>query len=389
MFTSYLPVLAAYVASASAAVYQGFNYGSTFTNGTAMVQADFEALFTTAKNLQGTSGFTSARLYTMVQGGTTNSPTDAIPAAIATQTTLLLGLWASAGQAEFSDELEALSNAITQYGPKLTSLLAGISVGSEDLYRNSPIGIENLSGVGANPSDIVSYIKQVRSTIANTPISGTPVGHVDTWTAWVNGSNDAVISAVDFLGVDAYPYFQNTEANSIDVSYDVFFQAYNNTAGAAQGKPVWITETGWPVSGNTSNLAVASIPNAQTYWDQVGCAVFGDINTWWFTLDDSWPNTPSPSFGIVGSTLSTTPLFNLTCPSNVKKFVYSSGTSSTSNTTSSSTTANSGSLSQGSETGTPTTASPSSTNKSDASKNIFDTVALAGLVVVVGLMLSS
>jgi glucan endo-1,3-beta-D-glucosidase len=315
MFTSLLLALAPLVASAST-VYQGFNYGSTFTNGSALLEADFEAQFTTARNLVGISGFTSARLYTMIQGGTTNTSIEAIPAAINTKTTLLLGLWASAGQSDFDNELAALSSAISQYGTNFTSLIAGISVGNEDLYRNSPTGIQNanVSGPGANPADIVSYISQVRSLIANTPASGALIGHVDTWTGWVNGSNAAVISACDFLGMDAYPYFQVTEANSVDTAYDVFFQAYNNTVGVAGGKPVWITETGWPVSGKTENLAVPSIPNAQTYWDQVGCAIFGKINTWWYTLQDSTPTTPNPSFGIVGTQLTTTPLFNLTCP---------------------------------------------------------------------------
>ena len=250
----------------------------------------------------------------MIQGGTVNTPISAIPAAIATNTTLLLGLWASAGSAVFDNEIAALKFAIAQYGTAFTSLIAGISVGSEDLYRNSPIGIKNLSGAGANPSNIVSYIAQVRTAIQGTGASSAPVGHVDTWTAWVNGSNAAVIAACDFLGVDAYPYFQNTESNPIESGYSVFFQAYNNTVGVSTGKPVWITETGWPVSGKTSNLAVASTANAQTYWDDVGCAIFGKINTWWFTLQDSYPTTPSPSFGIVGTTLSTTPLYNLTCP---------------------------------------------------------------------------
>ena len=77
----------------------------------------------------------------MIQAGTTNTPIEAIPAAIDTKTTLLLGLWASAGQAVFNNEVAALTSAISQYGTSFTSLIAGISVGSEDLYRNSPIGI--------------------------------------------------------------------------------------------------------------------------------------------------------------------------------------------------------------------------------------------------------
>lgn len=50
----------------SATVYKGFNYGSTFTDGSAKTQTDFEDEFNAAKNLVGTSGFTSARLYTMI-----------------------------------------------------------------------------------------------------------------------------------------------------------------------------------------------------------------------------------------------------------------------------------------------------------------------------------
>ena len=111
------------------------------------------------------------------------------------------------------------------------------------------------------------------------------------------------------------PYFQVTEANPIDAAYEFFFQAYNDTAGVSGGKPVWITETGWPVSGPNENLAVPSIQNAQTYWDQVGCAIFGKYNAWWYTLQDSYPTTPAPALALSAQQLSTTPLFNLTCPS--------------------------------------------------------------------------
>jgi len=335
MLSFNLAVLATCVSSASAAaVYQGFNYGSTYTNGSAVTQADFEALFTTASNLVGTTGWTSARLYTMVQGQTTNTPIEAIPAALDTHTTLLLGLWCSAGQAAFNNELAALNATIATYGSKLTDIVIGISVGSEDLYRNSPIGVENLSGPGAQPTDLVDYINQVKAIIANSPIANVPIGHVDTWTAWVNGTNSAVIDAIDFLGIDEYPYFQNTEANPVSAGYDLFFAAYNATADVSKGKPIWVTETGWPVSGNASNLGIASIANAQTYWDEVGCAIFGVLNTFWYTLQDSDPTTPSPSFGIIGSKLTTTPLFNLTCPANVTKIGPSANASSGSPTSS-------------------------------------------------------
>ncbi|KAJ0117922.1 gpi-anchored cell wall beta-endoglucanase [Diaporthe amygdali] len=320
-------LVALVAASPALAAYQGFNYGSTFTTGAAKVQSDFESEFKTSQGLISAPGvFNSARLYTTVQGGTTNSPIQAIPAAISTKTSLLMGLWASAGDANFANEIAALKSAIATYGSQLGGLVAGISVGSEDLYRISPTGILNKENPGVGPDVLVGYIKQVRDAIAGTPLSGVPVGHVDTWTAWVNSSNDAVISAADFLGVDAYPYFQTTMANSISNGASLFNDAFGATQAAAKGKEVWVTETGWPISGPAANQADASLTNAKTYWDDVGCPLFGKTNTWWYTLQDASPTTPSPSFGIVGSTLSNTPLYDLSCNASSSSSSSASGT---------------------------------------------------------------
>jgi len=266
--------------TAVSAQYKGFNYGSTNSDGSIKTQQQFTDEFNTAQQLVGTSGWNSARLYTMIQGGTTNTPISAIPAAIATKTTLLLGLWASAGQENINNEIAALQAAISQYGTAFTDLIAGISVGSEDLYRVSPTGIGNESGPGSGPDVLVNYINQVKAAIANTPAAGAPIGHVDTWTAWVNGSNSAVIDAIDWLGQDAYPYYESTSTNDISDASALFYQAFEKTVAVAKGKPVWVTETGWPISGPTENLAVPGAGNAKTYWNSVGCAgLFGIVNT--------------------------------------------------------------------------------------------------------------
>ena len=303
---------------------------------------------------------TIRRLTIPQQGGTTNDVISAIPAAISTKTSLLLGLWASGGDASFANELAALKAAISTYGDSLAPLVAGISVGSEDLYRESPTGILNESGVGVGPSTLADYISQVRDAIANTALSGASIGHVDTWTAWVNGSNTAVIDAVDWLGVDAYPYFQNTENNGIDQGAALLNSAISETTSAAQGKPVWVTETGWPVSGDTENLAVASTENAKIFWDQAGCPLFGNTNVWWYTLQDSAPTTPNPSFGVIGSTLTTTPLYDLSCDN------VSSASSSSSSTTSSSST-KAAAVKTGT-TSTSTTAAAATTTSSSAAQ---------------------
>lgn len=51
----------------SSAVYQGFNYGATFTDNSAKQESDFQNEFSTAQQLAGNPGFTSARLFTTVQ----------------------------------------------------------------------------------------------------------------------------------------------------------------------------------------------------------------------------------------------------------------------------------------------------------------------------------
>ncbi|KAK8252858.1 glycoside hydrolase superfamily [Phyllosticta capitalensis] len=314
MLISRLLALTASVAAAAAQI-KGFNYGSTFSDGSVKQLADFENEFRTAQGLVGTSGFSSAHLFTMIQGGTPITPTSAIQAAINTKTTLLLGLWISAGPDIVNNEIAALKAAIAQYGTAFTDLIIGIACGSEDMYRETPEGIASNAGPGVSPDQIVKYIQMVRDAITGTPAEKAPVGHSDTWTAYANASNSAVIAACDWLGVNAFPYFQVKMDNSIENAKSIFYNALDAVRAVSQGKPLWVCETGWPISGATLNKAVPSIDNAKKYWDDVGCSLFGNINTWWYTLQDTAPNPIPLPFGIVGSTLSTTPLFDLTCPS--------------------------------------------------------------------------
>jgi len=309
----------ALVSSANAAI-KGFNYGAQFNNNQAKQQVDFEYEFNAAKNLPGTNGWTSARLYTMIQHGTQNTIISAIEAAINTKTTLLLGMWCSAGQNVVNNEIAALKAAIAKYGTAFTDLVVGISVGSEDLYRVTPTGIENKSGPGAQPQELVKYIQQTRDAIKGTPLQGKPIGHVDTWTVFVNASNNAVIDAVDFIGMDAYPYFQTTMNNDVGSGSQLFFDAYHQTVAAAKGKPVWVAETAWPVTGQTLNKGVASASNAKIYWDDVTCQLIKDnVNLYYYILQDVQYGNPVPSFGIkpTGDLMQVSPLFDLSCPAKV------------------------------------------------------------------------
>ncbi|WYZ35350.1 hypothetical protein EsH8_I_001626 [Colletotrichum jinshuiense] len=183
-----------------------------------------------------------------------------------------------------------MHNAIERYGQRFADLVVGISVGSEDLYRSSESGIKNMAGLGQGPDTMVRFVRELRAAINGTILSGKPVGHVDTWSALANESNSRVIDEIDWLGTDLYPYYESDKGNTFSNSTTIFNYIYDVSLNATKGKPLWVTETGYPASGPTFGQAVASEPNAAQYWQDVGCnKLFGRVNTWWYTLRDSNP----------------------------------------------------------------------------------------------------
>lgn len=352
----------ALVAGASASNYLGFNSGSNHGTGVAKTQSDFEKEFKTAQNLVGAPGdFNAVRLYTNIQGASTSDPISAFPAAVSTNTSLLLGIWAS-GTDSIENEITALKAGLLENGDDLAKLIVGVSIGSEDLYRAGATGVKNKAGIGAGPDTIVKFIKEFKSEFSKYDFK---IGHVDTWDAWTNGSNSAVIDAVDWVGVDEYPYYQTGDDNTIDNAASLFSEAYDAVVKAAGGKDVWVTETGWPYEGPDWDKAVPSIANAKQFWDEVGCEkLFGKVPTFWYNLvDDS--ETNEMSFAITKD-LNTNALFNLTCPTSSKSTTSSSASPSSTGTSS----ANGTSTATDSEaSATGTSSSGSSSSGSDSSSS--------------------
>lgn len=296
-------------------IYLGFNSGATTESRKAKRRDDFKKEFETAQQLKNSPGsIHSFRLYTNIQAETEDTPTEAFQAAIDTRTWLLLGIWCS-GTTSIEKELQALTTAIDHYGTNFTDLVIGVSVGSEDLYRVSESGIRNEAGLGQDADTIIDFIKDTRNKLKYTALGKTPIGHVDTWSAWANESNKKVIDEVDFLGTNLFPYYEDDKGNDFTNATTLFKNALNATEEAAGDKDVWVTETGWPVTGPDSGQAKATLENAKGYWDAVGCGeLFGRRNTWWYVLQDSNPDNDA-KFGLTKD-LSTTPQFNLTCPAN-------------------------------------------------------------------------
>lgn len=171
------------ITTATAQALQGFNYGSTKHGGGCQRYAGFKELFKRARHLAGAPGpgFTAARLYTSIQCDTAASPIEAYEAAIDTDTKIFVGLWASAGRGVFENELNALLAAARTLGPAFADRVVAISVGSEDLYRNSSEGVRNNAGQGAAGEEIVGYVGWLRDWVKGTLLEGKPITHVDTW----------------------------------------------------------------------------------------------------------------------------------------------------------------------------------------------------------------
>ncbi|KXH64076.1 GPI-anchored cell wall beta-1,3-endoglucanase EglC [Colletotrichum salicis] len=205
-------VAASFATTALAEIQQGalgFNYGATNEDGSCRGYHDFARYFQHAKTLAGTEGktFTSARLYTSIQCGNTSraEPISAYKAAIDTNTSILIGLWASSGNDHYTEELISLSIAETMYGDAFVNLIIGISVGSRDLYRSAT------SGQGADAGEIVGYITRLETYIRNNLPSwkAIQISHVDTYTAWIRPENAAVVKAVKWLGHNSLPYWES------------------------------------------------------------------------------------------------------------------------------------------------------------------------------------
>jgi len=290
---TYALALAASLTGANA-YWKGFNVQATLANGACKSQSDWENDFRKMMSLPG--GYSSMRVYA---SSDCNTLDNAVPAAKATGGQILVGVWTEDG-AHYDAEKQALLRAVQTYG---FDWVVAVSVGSEDLYRGD-----------TTASTLAQQIYDVRGMLSTVPGYSTnvQVGHVDTWTAWVDGANTAVIQASDFIGTDGYPYFQSNNGNSINDAYNLFWESVDNVRNAVNaahpGAWVWVTESGWPTSGPTENQAVPSVANAQQYWSTVACSAFNNGHTFWYTLQDF---SASPSFGVLDS--NGNPLYNLNC----------------------------------------------------------------------------
>ena len=145
------------------------------------------------------------------------------------------------------------------------------AVGNEVLYRND-LTLEELLG----------YMKRVREALAGLDI---PVGYVDAYYEF--SRHPEIVEHSDILLANLYPYW---EGCPIEYALGHMQAMYGQVVDAAQGKPIIITETGWPSEGGSLKGAFAGPEAAMKYFiDAINWTKQNDIPIFYFSsFDESW-----------------------------------------------------------------------------------------------------
>lgn len=177
----------------------------------------------------------------------------------------LVGAWLGDNKDDNEKEIEGL----------ITLAKAGhvdvAAVGNEVLYRND-MTLEELLG----------YIKQVKEALSGLDI---PVGYVDAYYEF--SRHPELVEHSDVVLANLYPYW---EGCPIEYALGHMQAMYGQVVDAAQGKPIIITETGWPSEGGSLKGAVAGEEAAMKYFiDAINWTKENDIPIFYFSsFDESW-----------------------------------------------------------------------------------------------------
>ena len=175
----------------------------------------------------------------------------------------LVGAWLSDDFESNDKEIEGLIQLANK------GLVDVAAVGNEVIYRKE-----------LSEEQLISYIKNVKENIKNTP-----VGYVDAYYEFRDRPN--ITNACDVILANCYPFWEGCAAEySLLYMKDMF----NEALKASNGKKVIITETGWPSQGSDLWGAHPSYRNYLKYF--INAQLWSkekDIEMFYFSsFDESW-----------------------------------------------------------------------------------------------------
>jgi exo-beta-1,3-glucanase (GH17 family) len=184
----------------------------------------------------------------------------------------LVGAWLSDDLEKNEEEIKAL-----------------IKLGKEGHVDIAAVGNEVLYRDDLPKAELLAYIKRVKDALPNIQ-----VGYVDAYYEFT--VHPDIVAATDVILTNCYPFW---EGCPIEYGHQHMQQMHGQATDASQGKPVIITETGWPNKGQSVKGSVPSEEAAMQYfinatqWSQVA-----DIPMFYFSsFDESWKTGPEGDVG--------------------------------------------------------------------------------------------
>ena len=175
----------------------------------------------------------------------------------------MVGAWIGNDKTKNDEEIEAL-----------------IDLGQNGYVDMAVIGNEVLMRNELTELEILSYIDRVKSALPNIKI-----GYVDAYYQFLD--RPALIDACDVILINCYPFW---EGYNFDRSTLYLKQMYSVVKNVSKGKPVIISETGWPNQGEKINKALPSSLNTMKYFISANnWAKSSDVELFYFSsFDESW-----------------------------------------------------------------------------------------------------
>jgi glycoside/pentoside/hexuronide:cation symporter, GPH family len=132
-----------------------------------------------------------------------------------------------------------------------------VQLAADGLVDIATVGNEVLLRDELPEQELLDYVRRVRALLP----SAVPVGCVDAYFQFLD--RPALTAACDVLLPNCYPFWEGAD---IDHALPCLQHMHALVRQAAGGKPVIVTETGWPGRGDAVDAAVPSPENAMRYF---------------------------------------------------------------------------------------------------------------------------
>jgi glucan 1,3-beta-glucosidase len=155
-----------------------------------------------------------------------------------------------------------------------------IKIAKEGYVDIAAVGNEVMLRGDLTEDELVAFIDRVKQDIP-----GIPVGYVDAYFEFE--VKPRITAACDVVLANCYPYWEGCH---IDYSLLYMKEMFTKAIRAAKGKPVIISETGWPSQGTNFGAAMPSDENFMKYFiNTQKWSVEEDVEIFYFSsFDESW-----------------------------------------------------------------------------------------------------